>query len=310
VERDGRFSFGPWRDPSRPASRTIPFTEPVSAAKALERLGADGIAVVFLALHGPFGEDGTVQGFLDVAGIPYTGSGVAASALAMDKANARHVLAASGVPVAKGIVLAREAGRAVDPAAAESRVLGEIGIPCVVKPNDMGSSVGVSVVKRREDLAEAIPRAFEGTSRVLVEEFVPGIELTCGVLGNARSGSLVALPPTEIRAPEGRFFDYDVKYRAGAAVELTPAPIDAALERRVRELALRAHESLSCRGLARTDFRVRDGREPVALEVNTLPGMTETSLFPQAAAAAGIPFPLLLTRLVELALEGRLAAAT
>jgi D-alanine-D-alanine ligase len=308
VGRDGRFAFGDTRGEEEPSRGS----RAAAAAEALARLAAWPADVAFLAMHGPFGEDGTIQGFLDVAGIPYTGSGVAASALAMDKSNARHVLSGNGVPVAKGLTLSR-LGDAVLPKDAVGsiarRAREAIGVPCVVKPNAMGSSVGVSIVRRADDLDAALATAFEGSTRVLVEEFVSGVELTCGVLGNSGDGHAMALPPTEIRAPEGRFFDYDVKYRAGAALELTPAPIDPGLARHVQDLALRAHECLGCRGLSRTDFRVRDGGAPVALEVNTLPGMTETSLLPQAAAAAGIPFPELLTRLVEYALSGRGADA-
>lgn len=304
IGRDRRFSLAAeFGAPGSGAAAPDRLGPPLAASEALRRLEALGTGVVFLALHGPFGEDGTIQGFLDVAGLRYTGSGVAASALAMDKANTRHVLSANGIPVAKGLEVSRSARGGGDAAGDARRVAREIGVPCVVKPNNLGSSVGVSVVRRTEDLERAISAAYEGATRVLVEEYVDGIELTCGVLGNAGTGGAFALPPTEIRAPEGRFFDYDVKYRAGAAAEITPAPIGDELTRAVQDRAMRAHECLACRGVSRTDFRVRDGRTPIALEVNTLPGMTETSLLPQAAAAAGISFRDLLTRLVEFALE-------
>jgi len=304
IGRDARFRLAPSFGAPGPAAvaaadAALATGEAWGAARAIERLVADGTDVAFLALHGPYGEDGTIQGLLAASGLRHTGSGVATSALAMDKANARHVLAGNGIPVAKGILLPRRG----DERAIAERVRREIDVPCVVKPNNLGSSHGVSVVRAADELPAALVAAFETADRVLVEEYVAGLELTCGVLGNAGSSGCRALPPTEIRAPEGRFFDYDVKYRPGAAQEITPAPIPPELTRLVQDLALRAHECLDCRGLSRTDFRVRDGGAPIALEVNTLPGFTETSLFPQAAAAAGIPFRELLTRVVELALE-------
>ena len=252
---------------------------------------AEPIDVVLIALHGTWGEDGRIQGLLDTIGVPYTGSGVLASALAMDKEVAKQVLAASGLDVPRGVVV-----RGTHPAAIESAR--SIGLPAFVKPVGSGSSVGASIVQTDNDLAPAIQAALEYDERVLVEEQIRGRELTVPVIGN---DDLTALPVIEILTKRA-FFDYSAKYDAGESEEVCPAEIPPDVAKRAQELAVRAHRALHCRGMSRTDF-MWSGERMVALEVNTIPGMTANSLLPKAARAAGIKFGDLLERFVDWALE-------
>ncbi|MFH1136828.1 MAG: D-alanine--D-alanine ligase [Pseudomonadota bacterium] len=262
----------------------------------LHRLMADApnLDVALIILHGRFGEDGTLQGFLDLAGLPYQGSGVMSSALCMDKRATKQMYRFHGLPAARDVALER--GKKFDP----ENILEQLGLPLAVKPCSEGSSIGISLVRTAEGLAPALAKAFELDRFVLVEEFIEGREITASVLGN---DELEALELIEI-IPGGNyeFFDYEAKYKPGASREVCPALLDATLARQAKELGLRAHQALFCRGYSRTDMIVaRDGAFYL-LETNTLPGMTETSLFPQAAAASGLPFPRLLDRLIELAL--------
>jgi D-alanine-D-alanine ligase len=255
-----------------------------------------GIDVAFLALHGRYGEDGTLQGLLDLLGIPYVGSGTLSSALAMDKVMAKKVLAADGVPVPAGTVVDRFAF-ARDPEA-EARRAAAAALPAIVKPVAQGSSVGLSLVATAGEMRPALERALAHDARALVEERLVGTEITVGVLGNR---DLQALPVVEI-VSRHTLFDYQSKYDPNLCEEICPARIEGAVAAAAQDLARRAHRSLACRGLSRTDMIVA-ARGPVVLEVNTLPGMTVNSLLPKAARAAGIEFPELLHRLVQLALE-------
>jgi D-alanine-D-alanine ligase len=252
---------------------------------------ADPIDVVLIALHGTWGEDGRIQGLLDTIGVPYTGSGVLASALAMDKEVAKQVLAASGLDVPRGVVV-----RGTDKAGLEAAR--SIGLPAFVKPVGSGSSVGASIVKTDGELAPAIEDALRYDERVLVEEQIRGRELTVPVIGN---DDLTALPVIEILTKRA-FFDYSAKYDAGESEEVCPAEIPPDVAKRAQDLAIRAHRALHCRGMSRLDLMWSKDRM-VALEVNTIPGMTANSLLPKAARAAGIEFGDLLARLVDWALE-------
>jgi D-alanine-D-alanine ligase len=252
---------------------------------------AEPIDVVLIALHGTWGEDGRIQGLLDTIGIPYTGSGVLASALAMDKEVAKQVLAAAGLDVPRGVVV-RGSAKA-DLEAARS-----VGLPSFVKPVGSGSSVGASIVKNDAELVPAIEAALEHDERVLVEEQIRGRELTVPVIGN---DDLTPLPVIEILTKRA-FFDYSAKYDAGESEEVCPADIPADVAQRAQDLAVRAHRALHCRGMSRTDFMWSKDRM-VALEVNTIPGMTANSLLPKAARAAGIGFGDLLARIIDWALE-------
>jgi len=252
---------------------------------------ADPIDVVLIALHGTWGEDGRIQGLLDTIGVPYTGSGVLASALAMDKEVAKQVLAASSLDVPRGVVVRGTAKADLDSARS-------VGLPAFVKPVGSGSSVGASIVKTDGELASAIEAALQFDERVLVEEQIRGRELTVPVIGN---DDLTALPVIEILTKRA-FFDYSAKYDAGESEEVCPAEIPPDVAKRAQDLALRAHRALHCRGMSRTDFIWSKDRM-VALEVNTIPGMTANSLLPKAARAAGIEFGDLLARFVDWALE-------
>lgn len=241
------------------------------------------IETAFLALHGRGGEDGTVQGLLECRGIPYTGSGVLASALAMNKKYAKMIFRTEGLPT--------PAFEVVTVGTRGAWPLARLSPPVVVKPTCEGSTIGMAVVRSRRALAKALADAFRYDPEALVEDYVPGRDLTVGVLGAA------ALPVIEIR-PRGGFYDYRAKYTAGATEYLVPAPLPARLAGHVRNLALAAHRALGCRGVSRVDFRLDERGRPFLLEVNTIPGMTETSLLPKAAAEAGIGFDELVERIL------------
>ena len=253
--------------------------------------------VVFLGLHGGYGEDGTIQALLDVVGVPYTGSGHLASAVAMDKDVSKHLFRNADVPTAKWVLLSqgeRAGGREGERLAAAVK---EFGLPLIVKPSKQGSTVGLSIVKKEGELKAAVDEAFRFDDEVLVEEFIAGRELTVSILGGE------ALPVGEI-IPKHEIYDYECKYTPGMAVEEFPAKLTRAETERVQELARKAFKALKLRGCARIDFRMSPKGEFYCLEANTLPGMTGTSLVPQAAAAAGVTFPELCDRIVRLALEG------
>lgn len=271
----------------------------VPATSAFAASGGDArIDVAFIALHGPWGEDGTIQGVLDLLGIPYVGSGVLASALAMDKVMAKTVLAANGIEVPRSeVVSARELER--DPEAVR-RAAEAVGYPVVVKPVRQGSSFGTHIVAAEAGLTDAVKDALGYDDRVLVEERLVGTELTCGVI---RGDDLVALPVIEI-VPKREFFDYRAKYDPALSEEICPARVPTEVAARAQQISVRAHRALGCRGLSRTDliWVKQDDRMPV-LELNTIPGMTANSLLPKAARVAGIEFGDLLERLVRWALE-------
>ena len=254
--------------------------------------------VVFLALHGGQGEDGTLQALLDLTGVPYTGSGHLASALAMDKDLSKHLFRVAGVPTADWRMAPisgignRESG--IGDFATE--VERELRLPVVVKPSKQGSTVGLSIVREIGALRDAIEEAAKYDDEVMVEQFIPGRELTVGILGDE------ALPVGEI-IPVHEIYDYECKYTAGMAREIFPADLTAEETRTIQDLARRAFRALKLRGYARIDFRMSPDGVFYCLEANTLPGMTALSLIPQAAAAAGISFPELCDRIIRLALE-------
>lgn len=264
------------------------------------RLRSERIELAFIALHGPGGEDGTIQGLLESLGIPYTGSGVRASAIAMHKPTAKTLLAAEGIPVPAGAVLrAGGAGRKKAPPLPAG-----LRWPVVVKPASEGSTIGVSIVRARDQWAPALRRAHRLDREALVEAYIPGRELTVSVLGG-KKGPLT-LPAVEIVAPGG-FYDYSAKYRKGRTRYLCPAPLAPALAGTLADLALRAYGLVGCEGAARVDFRVTPAGRPYVLELNTTPGMTETSLLPMAAAAAGLDYDELTERILASALARQAA---
>ena len=255
---------------------------------------AAGIDAAVIILHGPYGEDGTIQGLLDLLNIPYQGSGVLGSSLAMNKLASKQMYKQAGIPSPAYLVAGPDDGKNGD------QWIEQLGLPLVIKPVEGGSSIGITIVKTREELTGATRAAFEQDSTILIEQYIDGIELTGGVVGNQ---NLEAFPIIEIVPDEKyEYFDYTAKYTAGATREICPARIDDELTRKAQSYAKMSHKALFCRGYSRTDMILK-GDDIYVLETNTIPGMTATSLLPQAAAAAGLSFTRLMDRLIELSLE-------
>ena len=251
----------------------------------------------FLNLHGSPGEDGLIQALLDQVGCPYQGAGAAGSLLALNKAVAKSLFRKAGLPTADWRLLTEKPAPGWEP---------DLPYPLFIKSNTGGSSLDMERVARKEDLPAALDRLFAVADAYIVEPAVSGMEMTCGVLGWLENGDDEvprAMPPILIKpAAKDGIFDYASKYAPGGAVELCPAPVSEELTRRIQELSLAAHKALGLSGYSRADFIAMEGQEPVLLEVNTLPGMTSTSLIPQAAAAIGLSFEDLLRRLIDLGL--------
>jgi len=285
IGRDGRWELGTGSDDGSVAE-----TLPVPTAKVPATLGE--VDVVFPVLHGPFGEDGTVQGLLELAGVPYVGAGVLGSALAMDKDVFKAVMRDRGIPVTRNITLRQ--GQAPE---------NPFGYPVFVKPARLGSSVGISKVQSEEGLAAAVELAFRHDEKVLVEEFVSGVEVECGVLGNEEP---LASLPGEIVSHGFRgadWYDFSAKYDEGGMDLVVPPRLPKETIERVQELAVRSFVAGECEGMARVDFFVRDDGEVLLNELNTIPGFTATSVYAKLFEESGIPYPELVDRLVQLALE-------
>jgi len=245
-------------------------------------LGKGKIDTAFLALHGGYGEDGSIQGMLEVMGIPYTGSGVLASALAMDKEASKKVFLYHGIPVPPFEVLTREhRAKSI-----------EFTLPWVIKPATEGSSVGVSIARDKGDLDKALEAAFSYGSRVIVEKYIEGQEIQIGILNGKVLGGVEVRPSLE-------FYNYEAKYTAGLTEYILPPEIAAETYERAKMTALSAHMALGCRGATRVDLRLDAEGEPYVLEVNTIPGMTETSLLPKIAGLAGFDFPGLIEEILR-----------
>jgi len=267
---------------------TPPETEALAVLKgeapALSRTGLlRDTDVVFLALHGGTGEDGTLQAMLDLADLPYTGSGHAASAMAMDKDVSKQLFRAAGVPTPDWLMVPAE----------KEEITTAIGFPAVVKPNRQGSTIGLTIVDETEGLSPAIDEALRFDQEVMIERFVPGRELTVGILNGQ------ALPPGEIIPRRSDIFDYESKYQPGGADEIFPADLSPEQVHTIQDLALKAHRALKLGTYSRVDFRLNETGTFWCLEVNTLPGMTAASLLPKAAAAAGISFDALCDRITR-----------
>ena len=286
ISRDGTWR---WRDDSRSA-------DPLPIVPGC---GLDGIDVVFPVLHGPFGEDGTVQGLLECLDVPYVGAGVLASAVCMDKVVFKELMAQAGIPQVDYRAI-REVEWLADPDAV-LRGLAPLGLPVFVKPARLGSSVGIVRVGSADELPEALQTAFEHDPLAIVEAFSSGLEIECSVLGN---DDPIASQPGEIRLTAGAagWYDYEAKYTPGGMELIVPARISDSARERVRSLAVEAFVRSRCAGFARVDFFV-DGEDVLVNELNTIPGFTETSVFGSLFAASGIPYPEVLDRLVGLALE-------
>ena len=238
-----------------------------------QRLISEDIGVAFIALHGRYGEDGCVQGLLEVMGIPYTGSGVSASAICMDKLLSKEILEHHGISTPKYTVFRKDT--AGDPPS--------VRYPVVVKPLREGSTIGISVVSEKKDINPALDNALQYGDTALIEEYIAGMEVTAGIIGDK------PLPLVEI-VPRGGFYDFNTKTSGGMAEYIVPARLAAAVSEKIQDAALTAHKALGCCYVSRVDFRVDPAGQPYVLEVNTIPGMTETSLLPKAAGEAGIGY--------------------
>ena len=266
--------------------------DPIHFAAQIREIKAD---FVFNALHGKFGEDGVLQGTLEMMGIPYTGSGVLAAALTMDKVATKRAFAASGIPTPASAVYYRYEHKQKD---LYKEILHIFTLPVVVKAATQGSSIGVVIVESEDQLEAALTEAFRYDEEVLVEEFIKGRELTVAVWGN--NSQKEALPIIEITTVTGRY-DYETKYKTGASSHIIPAPVSAELTRKIQDIAVKAFSVCGCRGIARIDFMLSEDEQPYAIEVNSVPGMTETSLVPDAGRAVGMEFPELCERILKMA---------
>ncbi|HEY8464992.1 MAG TPA: D-alanine--D-alanine ligase [Bacillota bacterium] len=259
--------------------------------------------VVFIALHGTGGEDGTIQGFLETLGYPYTGSGVRTSAIAMNKYLTKLILSEVGLKTPKGLLLQKTSLKWFKQPDWEHHFSGlaQLELPLIVKPNSQGSTIGLKVVNDYQELENAVVEALRYDNEVLVEQMISGTEITVAVLGSGAAA--MALPVIEIISQKG-LYDYEAKYTAGMSRHVIPARLDRVTYQQVQAVAVQAHQALDCRGMSRVDLIIANGQNYI-LEINTIPGMTKTSLLPDAARTAGIDFPELCEKLIEFALNDR-----
>ncbi len=293
LGRDGRWRF-PSLEAADPEAVVVPEAEAagdpgLALPEGIRALLDRAPDVVFIAMHGPEGEDGKIQSLLDLMDLPYVGSDAYASSLAMNKPLTKAVYRAFDIPVADDQLL-RRADWERDPVSLEAELRRRFAPPWVLKTPKLGSSVGLTIVPADGDLTQELSRLFVLDSDVLAEEFVAGRELTCGVLDSPALGPTRPLPILEITPVESPFFDYHAKYTPGAAREICPALVDDSVRDRVWALGMTAHQVLGCRSMSRTDFILASDGGLVTLETNTIPGLTRTSLLPQQAAAAGLSF--------------------
>lgn len=251
-----------------------------------------GADIAFIALHGKYGEDGTIQSILELEGIKYTGSGVLSSAISMDKIISKELFEKAGVPVPEGFFVES----VYDGAIVKDKIAQSFKYPCVIKPNDQGSTIGLSICKSEDQVDDAIKEALKYSSRAVIEEFIPGREFTVGILDHQ------ALPVCEI-VPEKSLYDFEAKYTDGMTKYRVPAEIPDEWTSRMQELALKAYDAICCFGYGRIDFRTTPEGKSVCLEANNLPGLTGHSLLPKMAAAAGISFPNLIEKIISSSLN-------
>jgi D-alanine-D-alanine ligase len=262
-------------------------------AAAVASIMKKNIDLAFLGLHGKWGEDGTIQSLLELCGIKYTGSGVLASALSMDKGKAKIIFKDNGVSVPKGLVITKSSYSFKD--LLESIKM-SLGFPIVVKPNDEGSTMGLTICDDETEIEKAIEFSFKYSNKTIIEEFIHGRELTVGILDDK------VLPLLEIK-PKHELYDFECKYTTGMSEYIVPAQVDEDTFKHIQDQALKAYRSLGCKGYARADFRLSPEGKSYCLEVNTLPGMTSTSLIPKMAKAIGISFEELIAKIVNLSLK-------
>ncbi|MEE9392236.1 MAG: D-alanine--D-alanine ligase [Planctomycetota bacterium] len=275
------------------------FEAPQSPLDAVQTLKERGTSIVFIALHGHPGEDGSLQAFFEWSDLAYTGAGPECSALALDKTLYKAFLRDAGLPCADSLSF-RRCEWLNEPAQVLAALQERIGFPLVLKTKDSGSSVGVQIVHDAEAARETLASQFASCDAVLAEKFIPGREFTCAVLKDAHSEKPEILPLVEIRPLAATWFDHAAKYEIGGAQEICPAPVDVALSDLVQSMSLEVHERLGCDGITRTDFILCEERGPLILETNTIPGLTKQSLAPLAAKVAGIGFSGLIDRLIEM----------
>ncbi len=278
IQKDGRWRFGSDK-------------KAVSFGEAIEGIKKGGFDFVFIAMHGAYGEDGRVQSLCELTGLPYSGSGVLASAVAMDKHLTNILYAANDFLTPRYFVAEIN----------DKNKFPKFTLPAVVKPVNGGSSVGVSIMKNKKDLGGALKKAFKEDARIMIQEYLNGREFTCGVIEN-RGGKPLALSPAEIIPKNSKFFDYEAKYQQGGSLEITPPNLPKEKIKELKGLATKAHQILGCGGMSRSDFILKRNKFYI-LETNTIPGMTETSLFPQGARAAGIDFSTLLDLIIAAGLR-------
>jgi D-alanine-D-alanine ligase len=278
------------------SAAVLPGATQASAMRVSRRAPLAAVDVVFPILHGPFGEDGTVQGLLKLANVPFVGAGVLGSAIGMDKDVMKRLLRDAKLPVAKFLVFERGSAETIDFAAVKRA----LGLPLFVKPANLGSSVGISKVHRKNQFAAALREALRYDTKVLIEENIQGREIECSVLGN--DTPMASLPGEVITRHD--FYSYDAKYLDEKGARLViPAALPGALVRKIQELAVKTFKVLCCQGMARVDFFIRDNRDIIVNEINTIPGFTKISMYPKLWEASGISYPDLIDRLIQLALE-------
>ncbi|MTI79614.1 MAG: D-alanine--D-alanine ligase [Firmicutes bacterium] len=265
----------------------------------IDQIKNENIDVAFLALHGKYGEDGTIQGLLEILGVPYTGSGVMSSSVAMNKIATKKLLLADNIPTPGFCTYTKEDVENMGIEQVTNEIVGKLSLPVVIKAPTQGSTIGISFVKKKDEIEAALNQSFKYDSEIMAEKFISGTEVTATVLGNEDPQ---VLPQIEIVSATG-VYDYKAKYTVGMSDHIIPPNLPEKYLNITTDLALRTHKTLNCQGLSRVDFIVTNEGKIYVLEANTLPGMTETSLVPDSARAAGIEFPELVNKLVQLALQ-------
>jgi D-alanine-D-alanine ligase len=290
---DEKVALVPWRETDKSSEQLVPVSQHQAKVPSA---GLQRIDVVFPVLHGPYGEDGTMQGLLKLANIPFVGPSVLGSAVAMDKDVTKRLLRDAGIPIARFLCFKRNELGTIK----FEQVVKELGLPLFIKPANLGSSVGVSKVKNETEFATAIEHAFTFDTKIIVEEFVQAREIECAVLGNAEPSASI---PGEI-VPQHEFYSYEAKYidEHGARLDI-PAKLPEAMIKQVQEMAVKAFTTLCCEGMARVDFFLSEQKGLLVNEINTIPGFTKISMYPKLWEASGIPFTELVNKLIELALE-------
>ena len=305
ISRDGIWQLGSgYLERDQELENYISYIMEVDAVKGLSLLQDDEVDVVFIALHGPGGEDGVIQGFFETAGFAYTGSGVLGNAIGMDKILSKMVMEQDGIKTPP-YVRSECDSILSDPDSFIEQIESYLGYPAVAKISNQGSSHNIGIAKNKQELREMLLQFAQNGEEILVEKFIKGREVTCAVIDKIGVGCSITLPPTELVPLNSDWFDFHAKYTAGATDEITPARIGDELTLKVQALAARCHSLLHCSGMSRTDMMIAEDDSIYVIEINTIPGLTHTSLIPQAAEVSGVSFSELLEIQVMWALEKR-----